>query len=51
MVYLCVYFEVNMVLIEVLKDGKLEVCMFLFFIVYNEEGIYCDEIMDIYYGL
>ena len=50
MVHPRAHLEANMVLIEALKDGKPEVRMLPPLIVYNEEGTYCDEIMDIYYG-
>lgn len=42
--------EANMVLIEALRDGKPDVRMLPPLIVYNEEGQYCEEIMNIYYG-
>lgn len=41
--------EANMVLIEALRDGKPDVRMLPPLIVYNENGEYCKEIMDIYY--
>ncbi|CAM3656434.1 MULTISPECIES: tRNA1(Val) (adenine(37)-N6)-methyltransferase [Saccharibacillus] len=42
--------EANMVLVEGLRDGKPEMRILPPLIVYNEEGVYGDEIMDIYYG-
>lgn len=50
MVHPRAHLEANMVLIEGMKDGKPEVRMLPPLIVYNEEGKYCEEIMDIYYG-
>nr|WP_145406587.1 tRNA1(Val) (adenine(37)-N6)-methyltransferase [Paenibacillus xylanexedens] len=50
MVHPRAHLEANMVLIEAMKDGKPEVRMLPPLIVYNEQGNYCDEIMDIYYG-
>lgn len=44
------HLEANMVLIEAHKGGKPEVRMLPPLIVYNEEGAYCDEVMEIYYG-
>ncbi|GJM74243.1 methyltransferase [Paenibacillus macerans] len=42
--------EANMVLIEALRDGKPDVRILPPLIVYGEDGQYCPEIMDIYYG-
>lgn len=42
--------EANMVLIEALRDGKPDVRALPPLIVYNENGEYCEEIMNIYYG-
>lgn len=42
--------EANMVLIEALRDGKPDVRVLPPLIVYNENGEYCEEIMNIYYG-
>lgn len=42
--------EANMVLIEGIRDGKPEVRLKPPLIVYNEQGKYCDEFMDIYFG-
>lgn len=42
--------EANMVLIEALRDGKPDVRMLPPLIVYGEDGQYCEEIMNIYYG-
>lgn len=39
-----------MVLIEALRDGKPDVRVLPPLIVYNENGEYCEEIMNIYYG-
>ena len=50
MVHPRAHLEANMVLIEAMKDGKPEVRMLPPLIVYNEQGNYCDEIMEIYYG-
>ncbi|MEF2968766.1 tRNA1(Val) (adenine(37)-N6)-methyltransferase [Paenibacillus sp. M1] len=41
--------EANMVLIEALRDGKPDMRVLPPLIVYNEQGEYCPEIMDIYY--
>lgn len=42
--------EANMVLIEALRDGKPDVRILPPLIVYNEDGQYSPEIMQIYYG-
>jgi tRNA1(Val) A37 N6-methylase TrmN6 len=42
--------EANMVLIEALRDGKPEVRLLPPLIVYEDNGQYCRELMDIYYG-
>lgn len=42
--------DANMVLIEALRDGKPDVRILPPLIVYGEDGQYCPEIMDIYYG-
>ncbi|MNI12237.1 Release factor glutamine methyltransferase [compost metagenome] len=42
--------EANMVLIEALRDGKPDVRILPPLIVYGEDGVYCKELMDIYYG-
>ncbi|MFD1179592.1 tRNA1(Val) (adenine(37)-N6)-methyltransferase [Paenibacillus puldeungensis] len=42
--------ESNIVLIEALRDGKPDMRVLPPLIVYNENGQYCPEIMDIYYG-
>ncbi|MCM3703948.1 tRNA1(Val) (adenine(37)-N6)-methyltransferase [Paenibacillus macerans] len=42
--------EANMVLIEALRDGKSDLRVLPPLIVYGEDGQYCREIMDIYYG-
>ncbi|AWB42798.1 SAM-dependent methyltransferase [Paenibacillus sp. CAA11] len=42
--------EANMVLIEALRDGKPDIRLLPPLIVYEENGEYCPEIMDIYYG-
>lgn len=42
--------ESNIVLIEALKDGKPDMRILPPLIVYKENGEYCEEIMDIYYG-
>ena len=44
------HLEANMVLVECIKDGKPEVRVQPPLIVYDEEGSYCPEIMEIYYG-
>lgn len=43
--------EANMVLIEALRDGKPDVRVLPPLIVYEENGEYCKEIYEIYYGL
>lgn len=42
--------ESNIVLIEAIKDGKPDMRILPPLIVYKENGEYCEEIMDIYYG-
>ncbi len=42
--------ESNMVLIEALRDGKPEVRLLPPLIVYKDDGIYCDELLEVYYG-
>jgi tRNA1(Val) A37 N6-methylase TrmN6 len=42
--------ESNIVLIEALRDGKPDVRILPPLIVYKENGEYCEEIMNIYYG-
>ncbi len=42
--------EANMVLIEAIRDGKPEIRTLPPLIVYTEEGVYCKELMKIYYG-
>lgn len=42
--------EANMVLIEAVHDGKAFMKVESPLIVYNEDGKYTDEVMDIYYG-
>ncbi|ANE46008.1 hypothetical protein SY83_06595 [Paenibacillus swuensis] len=42
--------EANMVLIESVRDSKPEVRLLPPLLVYNEQGEYCREIMEIYYG-
>ncbi|MBQ4901629.1 tRNA1(Val) (adenine(37)-N6)-methyltransferase [Paenibacillus sp. Marseille-P2973] len=42
--------EANMVLIEALRDGKPDMRVLPPLIVYDEQGEYCPEIMNIYYG-
>lgn len=42
--------EANMVLVEALRDGKPDVRVLPPLIVYDEQGQYCPEIMNIYYG-
>lgn len=42
--------EANMVLIEALRDGKPDVRILPPLIVYGDDGVYCQELMDIYYG-
>lgn len=42
--------EANMVLIEALRDGKPDVRILPPLIVYREDGRYCQELLDIYYG-
>ncbi|WP_410772383.1 tRNA1(Val) (adenine(37)-N6)-methyltransferase [Fontibacillus sp. BL9] len=42
--------EANMVLIETLRDGKPDVRVLPPLIVYDGQGNYCPEIMNIYYG-
>ncbi|EHB49628.1 MULTISPECIES: tRNA1(Val) (adenine(37)-N6)-methyltransferase [Paenibacillus] len=44
------HLEANMVLIEGIRDGKPEVRLRPPLIVYDEQGKYCAEFMDIYYG-
>ncbi|WP_407074389.1 tRNA1(Val) (adenine(37)-N6)-methyltransferase [Paenibacillus lacisoli] len=44
------HLEANMVLIEALRDGKPDVRLLPPLIVYNDQGIYCTELMSIYYG-
>ncbi|MNK57468.1 tRNA1(Val) (adenine(37)-N6)-methyltransferase [compost metagenome] len=44
------HMEANIVLIEALRDGKPDMRILPPLIVYQEEGQYCPEIMDIYYG-
>ncbi|MFC7682235.1 tRNA1(Val) (adenine(37)-N6)-methyltransferase [Paenibacillus sp. GCM10028914] len=44
------HMEANMVLIECIKDGKPEVRLQPPLIVYDDQGKYCPEMMDIYYG-
>ncbi|WP_199794882.1 tRNA1(Val) (adenine(37)-N6)-methyltransferase [Paenibacillus faecalis] len=44
------HMEANMVLIECMKDGKPEVRLHPPIIVYDDQGQYCQEMMDIYYG-
>lgn len=44
------HLEANMVLIEALRDGKPDIRLLPPLIVYQEDGSYCPEIMDIYYG-
>lgn len=42
--------EANMVLVEAHRDGKPDVKILPPLIVYQENGEYCQEVMDIYYG-
>ncbi|NMO97727.1 tRNA1(Val) (adenine(37)-N6)-methyltransferase [Paenibacillus lemnae] len=42
--------EANMVLIECIRDGKPEVRLQPPLIVYDDQGTYCPELMEIYYG-
>nr|WP_239566173.1 tRNA1(Val) (adenine(37)-N6)-methyltransferase [Paenibacillus sacheonensis] len=42
--------EANMVLIEAARDGKPELRMLPPLIVYNEQRVYNEELMQIYYG-
>jgi tRNA1(Val) A37 N6-methylase TrmN6 len=42
--------EANMVLVEAIRDGKAEVRLLPPLIVYEEDGEYCEELMEIYYG-
>ncbi|MOA00427.1 tRNA1(Val) (adenine(37)-N6)-methyltransferase [compost metagenome] len=42
--------EANIVLIEALRDGKSDVRILPPLIVYDEDGVYCQELKDIYYG-
>ncbi|MFD2611567.1 tRNA1(Val) (adenine(37)-N6)-methyltransferase [Paenibacillus gansuensis] len=42
--------EANMVLIEAVRDAKPEVRLLPPLIVYREDGTYCEELMQIYYG-
>lgn len=42
--------EANMVLIECLRDGKPEVRLQPPLLVYDEQGVYCPELLEIYYG-
>lgn len=44
------HLEANMVLIECIRDGKPEVRLQPPLIVYDNQGNYCPEIMEIYYG-
>ncbi|RUT27706.1 tRNA1(Val) (adenine(37)-N6)-methyltransferase [Paenibacillus zeisoli] len=44
------HMEANIVLIEALRDGKPDMRILPPLIVYQEDGQYCPEIMDIYYG-
>ncbi|CAM3094752.1 tRNA1(Val) (adenine(37)-N6)-methyltransferase [Paenibacillus sediminis] len=44
------HLEANMVLIEAIRNGKPDVRLLPPLIVYNEQGEYCPEIYDIYYG-
>ncbi|USB33289.1 tRNA1(Val) (adenine(37)-N6)-methyltransferase [Paenibacillus sp. YPG26] len=44
------HMEANIVLIEALRDGKPDLRILPPLIVYQEDGQYCPEIMDIYYG-
>lgn len=44
------HMEANMVLIECIKDGKPEVRLHPPIIVYDDQGHYCREMMEIYYG-
>lgn len=44
------HMEANMVLIECIKDGKPEVRLQPPLIVYDDEGNYCKEMMEVYYG-
>jgi len=42
--------EANMVLVEGIRDAKPEMRIMPPLIVYNDQGNYCEEIMEIYYG-
>ncbi|WP_152395790.1 tRNA1(Val) (adenine(37)-N6)-methyltransferase [Paenibacillus guangzhouensis] len=42
--------EANMVLIEAIRDGKPDLRLLPPLIVYNENNMYCEELMHIYYG-
>ncbi|MEW9672661.1 tRNA1(Val) (adenine(37)-N6)-methyltransferase [Ammoniphilus sp. 3BR4] len=42
--------EANMVLIEGIRDGKPDVKLLPPLIVYDQEGAYCPELLEIYYG-
>lgn len=42
--------EANMVLIEAIREGKPEVRLLPPLIVYRNNGVYCKELMEIYYG-
>ncbi|MBP2002687.1 tRNA1(Val) A37 N6-methylase TrmN6 [Paenibacillus shirakamiensis] len=44
------HMEANIVLIEALRDGKPDLRILPPLIVYGDDGQYCPEIMDIYYG-
>ncbi len=42
--------EANMVLIEAIRDGKPDLRLLPPLIVYTDEGQYCPELMEVYYG-
>ena len=42
--------EANMVLIEGIRDGKPDVKLLPPLIVYDKDGAYCPELLEIYYG-
>jgi tRNA1(Val) A37 N6-methylase TrmN6 len=42
--------EANMVLVEALRDGKPDVKLLPPLIVYEDDGQYCRELMDVFYG-
>lgn len=44
------HMEANIVLIEGLRDGKPDMRILPPLVVYQDDGQYCPEIMDIYYG-